>query len=193
VQSLLDLMAARDPSTRSHSIAVADLSVAIATALGVAQPQVRRVRTAALLHDVGKLGLPDAVLHKPAPLTEAEYALVERHPVWGHEIALGIGLGREALWILHHHERPDGRGYPHGLQGRAIPLESRILHVADAFDALTSDRTYRPAMTRRRALGAIVDGAGCDFDPECVAALTAAAARTTLRVARACVARARTG
>ena len=177
VYGLLDLVAARDPATRIHSQAVADLAVAVASRLGIAGARLEGLRLAALLHDVGKLALPDSVLMKSAPLTEAEYELVKRHPLWSCRVAQGIGLAREGRWVLHHHERPDGRGYPHALRGDQIPLESHILHVADAFDALTSDRPYRPAQARMHALMAIVEGAGTDFHPDCVAALAAAATR----------------
>jgi HD-GYP domain-containing protein (c-di-GMP phosphodiesterase class II) len=152
--------------------------VSIAAAFGL---PARRLRTAALLHDVGKLGVPRSVIRKPGPLTADEYELIRRHPVFGFHIVDGIGLEREARWVLHHHERPDGRGYPDGLRDREIPVEASILHVADAFDALSSDRPYRPALTRADALDTIAEGSETEFDAACVAALMDALSRPAAR------------
>jgi putative nucleotidyltransferase with HDIG domain len=175
VHSLLDLMAARDPGLRAHSVAVSRLSVCMGEALGLRPLRVERLRRAALLHDVGKLALPDSVLQKPGPLTAPEYAAIRAHSRLGSQTTLALGLAREARWVLHHHERPDGRGYPDGLDEDAIPLEAAIIHVADAYDALTSDRPYRAALTRTKALRAITAGSGWQFDRDCVAALVTAA------------------
>ena len=175
IHALLELMAARDPGLRAHSVAVSRLSVCMAEELGLRAVRVERLRRAALLHDVGKLALPDTVLLKPGPLTAPEYAAIRSHPRLGSQTTLSIGMAREARWVLHHHERPDGRGYPDRLDESEIPLESAIIHVADAYDALTSDRPYRAALTRTEALRAIMDGSGWQFDRDCVAALVTAA------------------
>jgi putative nucleotidyltransferase with HDIG domain len=168
---LLQLLGARDPSVLVHSESVAALSLAIAGELGLAGPRLVRMRRAALLHDIGKLAVPDAILAKPGPLTEDELAIVKQHTTWGHRIARTAGLMVEGRWILHHHERPDGRGYPLGLRGNAIPLESRIILVADAYDAITSDRPYAEAERPERALAEMVVGAGWAYDRACVNAL----------------------
>ena len=175
IHALLELMGARDPGLRAHSVAVSRLSACIGRALGFRDLRVERLRRAALLHDVGKLALPDSILLKPGPLTVAEYAAVRSHAATGNQMTLALGLTREARWVRHHHERPDGRGYPDGLEERQIPLEAAVIHVADAYDALTSDRPYRPALSRTRALTAITAGSGRQFDRDCVAALVEAA------------------
>ena len=175
--ALLALMEARDPALRAHSLSVAALSVQIGFALDLPDPQVDALRRAALLHDLGKLALPDEVLHKPGPLSPDEHELVRYHPALGSRVAHSLGLTCEAWWILHHHERPDGRGYPDGLRDGRIPLESEIIHAADAYDALTSDRPYRRAQSRTEALTAIVAGSGWQFSRDCVTALVAVAAR----------------
>jgi len=177
VDALLDLMDARDPTLREHSMSVAALSVRMGVELGLPGGRVDALRCAALLHDIGKLSLPDSVLHKPGPLSPGEYELVRYHPALGNRVAHSLGLMREAWWILHHHERPDGRGYPDGLKEGRIPLESEIIHVADAYDALTSDRSYRCARTNTEALTAIVAGSGRQFNRDCVTALVTTVAR----------------
>ena len=171
VRALLELLDERDRGLRRHSEAVAQISVAVAGELGLTERQRETLRRAALLHDVGKLAIPDAVLRKPGPLDVRERVMIESHPVWSHRITLAMGWVHESCWVLHHHERPDGRGYPHGLRRGQIAIESRILHVADAFDALTTDRPYRPAQTRTQALRILLSGAGTEFDPDCVAVL----------------------
>jgi polar amino acid transport system substrate-binding protein len=173
-RALLDLMAMHDPGLRLHAEGVARVAVAVARALGLTPQRGERLRTAALLHDIGKLGIPSSVIQKPAPLTEREYGLVQRHPIWGFHILLGIDLKREARWVLHHHERPDGCGYPDRLRDGEIPFEASILHVADAFDALTTDRPYRTALSAAEALATIADGAETDFNAACVTGLEAA-------------------
>jgi putative nucleotidyltransferase with HDIG domain len=175
--ALLELIEAHDAELRAHSQAVARHAVAIAATLGVPY---RRLRTAALLHDVGKLGVPRSLIQKPAALSAAEYELIRRHPVLGFHIVDGLGLEREARWVLHHHERPDGRGYPYGLRDREIPVEAGIIHVADAYDALTSDRPYRPALAPSDALETIAEGSETEFDAGCVAALMDVLSRSAL-------------
>jgi HD domain len=125
----------------------------------------------ASLHDIGKIGLPDSILRAPRPLTDDEYAMVQRHPEFGHELLDGIGIEPVNDWVLHHHEHWNGSGYPHGLTGEAIPLGSRIVLVADAFEAMTADRPYRQAPGHDYALHELRANAGTQFDPVVVAAL----------------------
>jgi HD-GYP domain-containing protein (c-di-GMP phosphodiesterase class II) len=184
-RALLELMGTRDPALRLHSEGVARITVALAATLGLPSQTVERMHTAALLHDVGKLGVRRAVLQKPGPLSSDECALVRRHPVWGHHTLSGLGLRREARWVLHHHEQPDGRGYPYGLRDGEIAIEARILHVADAFEALTVDRPYRTALSEDEALATIADGAETEFDAASVAALEAVVAGQAMAQGRA--------
>jgi diguanylate cyclase (GGDEF)-like protein len=171
-----------------HSHAVAGYADAIARRLGWDERGLANIRLAAMLHDVGKVHVPEAILRKPGPLDEAEWAEVARHPVVGAEIVARVeGLDEIGPWIRHSHERIDGTGYLDGLAGDEIPLASRILLVADAFDAMTSDRSYRRAMSREAALAELDRNAGTQFDPDCVAALKAALAEEshTPRASRA--------
>ena len=162
---------AKDSYTRSHCETVAELCVLIAGQLGLDAERVSRVRLAGLLHDVGKIGISDAILQKPAPLTPDEAAVMRTHPDLGAHIVSAAELYEEAEWILHHHERLDGHGYPDNLIGDEVPLESRIIMVADAFEAMTSDRPYRPRRPVEEALAELDRHAGTQFDPACVAAL----------------------
>jgi diguanylate cyclase (GGDEF)-like protein/putative nucleotidyltransferase with HDIG domain len=175
--SLARAVDAKDSYTRSHCETVAELCVTIASELGLEPDRVEQLRLAGLLHDVGKIGVPDTILQKPGPLTDAEYATMQTHSRLGHSIVSGAGLVEEARWILHHHERPDGRGYPDGLCEGGIPLESRIILVADAFEAMTSERPYRRSMPASAALEELNRHAGTQFDPDCVAALEHALTR----------------
>ncbi|MBE2315821.1 diguanylate cyclase [Solirubrobacter sp. CPCC 204708] len=162
---------AKDSYTRSHCQTVSQLSALIAEALGFEGERLARMRLAGLLHDVGKIGVPDAILNKRAALTEAEYEVMKQHAVLGAEIVESAGLPEQARWVRHHHERIDGRGYPDGLAGEEIPLESRIILVADSFEAMTSDRPYRRAPGREFALAELRCHAGAQFDPDVVDAL----------------------
>ena len=162
---------AKDSWTRSHCETVAELSAIVAVELGLAADHVARVRLAGLVHDVGKIGVPDAILQKPARLTAEEFEVIKGHAALGHRILAGTELTEEAVWVRHHHERIDGGGYPDGLAGNAIPLEARILHVADAFEAMTADRPYRAGMGEEAAIEELVAHAGTQFDADCVAAL----------------------
>jgi diguanylate cyclase (GGDEF)-like protein len=162
---------AKDSYTRSHCETVAELCVTIASHLGLEAGRIEQLRLAGLLHDVGKIGVPDSILQKPSRLTDSEFETMKSHSRLGHSIVSGAGLEEEARWILHHHERPDGQGYPGRLSGDAIPLESRIILVADAFEAITSDRPYREAQRASAALDELQRHSGTQFDPECVAAL----------------------
>jgi HD-GYP domain-containing protein (c-di-GMP phosphodiesterase class II) len=143
--------------------------VALARALEIGEEQIERIRRAGVLHDVGKIGVPDAVLWKEGRLDSDEVALIRRHSATGHDILLGAGLPEIARWVGSLHERPDGDGYPDGLSGEAIPLESRLLAVVDAFDAMTCPRLYREPVSIEDALDELESGAGTQFDAELVA------------------------
>jgi putative nucleotidyltransferase with HDIG domain len=162
---------AKDSYTRSHCQTVSQLAATIATELGFTGERLGRMRLAGLLHDVGKIGVPDAILNKPAKLTDDEYAVMKAHSVLGCDIVRAADMPLEAKWVRHHHERFDGRGYPDGLAGDDIPLESRIILVADAFEAMTSDRPYRKAPGPEVAVAELRRHAGTQFDPQVVAAL----------------------
>jgi diguanylate cyclase (GGDEF)-like protein/putative nucleotidyltransferase with HDIG domain len=174
---------AKDSYTRSHCQTVSQLASTIAGELGFGGARLDKLRLAALLHDVGKIGIPDAILNKPSKLTDDEYEQMKRHSLLGFDIVDAAGLHTEARWVRHHHERVDGRGYPDGLAGDEIPLESRIILVADAFEAMTSDRPYRKAPGREFAFEELQRGAGSQFDPAVVAALERALGAVQLQSA----------
>jgi diguanylate cyclase (GGDEF)-like protein/putative nucleotidyltransferase with HDIG domain len=161
----------RDAYTGRHSERVADLAARIAARLGADDEQVELTRVAGSLHDLGKLAVPEEILHKPGPLTEPERLVLERHPQIGFQMLESLGIDPIAAWVRHHHERWDGRGYPDGLPGDAIPLGARIIFVADAFDAMTSDRVYRARLSEAEALDELERNAGTQFDPAIVGAL----------------------
>ena len=169
--ALAQAVDAKDPSTRSHCETVSAIAALVATELGVDPSWVAQVRLAGLLHDVGKIGIPDSILHKPGTLDDAEWEIMRSHARLGSDILAAAGLHDEAVWVLHHHERPDGRGYPHGLARDAVPLESRIILTADTFEAITSDRPYRRGRSADEALEEIRRHTGTQFDPACVGAL----------------------
>lgn len=172
LRSLASALEARDAYTRGHSERVARLSLKVAERLGIPEQDRRDIYSAALLHDIGKIGVRDDILLKPAALSDDELAVIRSHPELGDAILGPLKfLGRVSGMVKHHHERWDGTGYPDGLRGEEIPLTSRIVAVADAFDALTSDRPYRDRRTREQALEEIERGAGGQFDPEAVRAL----------------------
>ena len=142
--------------------------MALSVALQVPLEERRAVRLGAILHDVGKIGVSDAILRKPGPLSEREWIVMRAHPVIGEHMLSGIDFLAPALPVVrHHHERWDGRGYPDGLSGDAIPIGARIVAVCDAFDAMTSDRPYRPQMAVADACEELRSGAGRQFDPDC--------------------------
>ncbi|MFA7249836.1 MAG: HD-GYP domain-containing protein [Dehalococcoidia bacterium] len=178
-ESIVSLAAAlegRDGYTLGHGERVAALAILVGQHMRVPAPRLRAIAAGALLHDVGKIGIPDAVLHKRGPLTEAEHDVIKEHTVRGDTmISAALGGTIERAVVRHHHERWDGRGYPDRLAGEAIPLEARIVAVADVYDALRSNRAYRPAHTRAEAIAMVAEGAGTQFDPRCAGALLAVA------------------
>ncbi|MFM9956553.1 MAG: HD-GYP domain-containing protein [Phycisphaerales bacterium] len=166
LQALVTSIDAKDPYTCGHSERVAYLAATLAGAAGLPREACERIRIAGLVHDVGKIGVPEAVLCKPGKLTDDEFGLVKKHPEIGHLILSGIKLMDDVLpGVLYHHERYDGRGYPHQRKGDDIPQMARIIGLVDAFDAMSSNRTYRAAMNREKVLDEIRKGAGTQFDP----------------------------
>ena len=157
--------------TGSHSENVGNLAARLAARMGLDGEHVELVRLAGTLHDIGKLLVPEEILYKPGPLTPVERAVIERHSEIGHQMLRSILLEPVATWVLHHHERWDGGGYPQGLAGEQIPLAARILFVADSYDTLTTDRVYRSRMSGNAALVEIERCSGTQFDPTVVAAL----------------------
>lgn len=164
----------RDEETLGHSRRVTELSVTLARRLGMPESAVDQLRRGALLHDIGKMGIPDAILNKPGKLTPDEWEVMRQHPTLAYELLKGVPFLKEALDVSHyHHERWDGTGYPHGLAGTDIPLAARIFAVVDVFDALTNDRPYRAAWSRTEALEHIRAEAGRQFDTKVVEAFLA--------------------
>ena len=161
----------RDKETEGHSRRVARLTVDVAREFGFSEAELVHIRRGVLLHDIGKMGIPDNILHKPGPLDEGEWAVMQEHPYYAYEMLKDIDYLKPALKIPHfHHERWDGSGYPEGLKGEAIPLEARIFAVVDVWDALTSDRPYRNAWPPEKARQYLIDQSGIEFDPDVVEA-----------------------
>jgi diguanylate cyclase (GGDEF)-like protein/putative nucleotidyltransferase with HDIG domain len=177
VLALAEVIDIRDAGTAAHSETVGRYAGAIARELGLPADVVERVRFGGIVHDVGKIGIPDAVLRKPGWLTEEDWNEMRRHPEIGARILRGANLDDIGEWVLAHHERPDGQGYPHGLAGNDIPLEARILAVADAYEAMTSDRVYRPALTPESARDELLRCSGSQFDSRVVDAFLGALER----------------
>jgi putative nucleotidyltransferase with HDIG domain len=172
--SLANALDARDPYTAGHSRRVADYSCAIARTMGISGEAVDHLRIGALLHDVGKIGISDSVLQKPGRLTAEEEALIRRHPVIGRRILEGVNGFQNYLNVVElHHENWDGTGYPHGLKGEQTPLDARIVKVADAYDAMTSDRPYRRGISHEQAVAHLRKAAGTQFDGPIVEAFAA--------------------
>lgn len=175
IRALALALDARDPYTAGHSERVSALSLAIGRCMWLDDAQLEVLRLGALLHDIGKIGISDHVLMKPGPLTGEEYEIIKQHPVVGARILRSVPFLEPHIPIVElHHERPDGKGYPHGLRGTEIPLVARIVHVADAFDAMTSARAYRPARAAAEGLRELWRCAGAQFDAEVVHALAKA-------------------
>ena len=158
---------ARDPYLVGHSSRVTTFAEGLALTLGWRGERIDALRLGGSLHDVGKIAVNASVLRKAGPLTDAEFEQIQRHPVAGAQLIEAVADFSPALpYVLHHHERWDGGGYPHGLAGEEIPVEARLLGVADAFDAMTSARSYRPALSEDAALSELRRCAGTQFDPE---------------------------
>jgi HD-GYP domain-containing protein (c-di-GMP phosphodiesterase class II) len=159
----------RDKETEGHTQRVVDMTLRIAQTLGISDEELTHFRRGALLHDIGKMGIPDSILLKPGPLTDEEWEIMKRHPVYAYELLFPITHLRPALDIPYcHHEKWDGSGYPRGLKGEQIPLSARIFAVVDVWDALTSDRPYRNAWTSKKTLEYIREQSGKHFDPQIV-------------------------
>ena len=184
IGALAAALDARDPYTAGHSERVANLSVAIARAMGLSDQEVETIRLGALLHDIGKIGVSDAILRKTGTLTEDEFEQIKQHPGLGARILKPLNFLAEHLAIVElHHEQPDGRGYPYGLQGDRIPLPARIVHVADAFDAMTSARAYRPGRSATEAMAELWRCAGTAFDLAIVQVMASIPAATSMPTA----------
>jgi hypothetical protein len=174
LRALVAAVEAKDVYTHGHSTRVAEMSIRIGQQLGVGPDSLRRLAQGALLHDIGKIGVPDHILNKPGSLTEDEWEWIKQHPIIGEEIVSRAPSLRHTLnAIRHHHERVDGGGYPDGITGPEISLEARIVAVADVWDAIRSDRAYRPGWPAQQAVDHMVAGRGSHFDPECLDALLA--------------------
>ncbi|MFF7447276.1 MULTISPECIES: HD domain-containing phosphohydrolase [unclassified Streptomyces] len=178
IRALVQAVDIKDEYTRGHSERVGQASMMIARELGMDEGRIEVLRFAGILHDVGKLGVPTRLLRKDGPLTPEERRVIELHPEYGHEMVRGISfLGEARAAVLHHHERLDGSGYPYGLVGSQIPESARVVAVADAFDAMTSTRSYRRARPVPTALEELQRCAGTQFDPRMVTALVRALGR----------------
>jgi HD-GYP domain-containing protein (c-di-GMP phosphodiesterase class II) len=171
VRTIVNALDAKDSYTCGHSERVAEFARLTAEAMGVPEKECEQIHMAGLLHDIGKIGIPDRILNKTSAVTEQEMECVRRHPVIGYEILQHLSSFEYVLpGVLHHHESFDGTGYPHGLSGSSIPLSARILAVADAWDAMTSDRPYRVGMEPDCATSILNEASGQQWDPRCVAA-----------------------
>jgi len=171
IEVLATAIDAKDPYTQGHSRRVTQYSVAIAEEMNLSPKEVEDIRYAGLLHDVGKIGIKDSIIRKPGRLTDEEYAIIKKHPAIGAKILRPVDfLADKIPGVLHHHEYYDGRGYPDHLTGEDIPLAGRIICVADAFDAMTTNRPYRKGLTVKTAVGELKKFSGKQFDPVCVEA-----------------------
>jgi len=189
IRMLANAIDAKDPYTRGHSERVAYYTTLVAKELGMSDTEIENVHLAGLIHDVGKIGIEDRILRKPAALTDDEYEIMKQHPTKGAQILDAVPkLKALAGPGLMHHENVDGSGYPDGLKGDEIPLLGRMVSVADAFDAMTTDRPYSKAMTFEAALARLQFLAGKKFDSQCVDAMTRAVASGDLTSAKARVA-----
>jgi putative two-component system response regulator len=169
IEGLSHALDLRDRETEGHSRRVSELTVRLAQTLNLSEEEIMHLRRGALLHDVGKIGIPDSILHKPEPLAEEEWLIMRKHPQFAYDMLDPIEYLRPALDIPYsHHERWDGTGYPRGLKGEEIPMVARLFAIADVWDALTSDRPYRAAWTEEEALAYIREQSGKHFDPKVV-------------------------
>ena len=173
VMLLAETLDLRDAGTAQHSRTVGAYARHTAIALGLSPERVERIHAAGVLHDLGKLGIADAILHKPGALNDAEWKEIQRHPEIGGRILEHAGLEDIAVWVRAHHERVDGRGYPKGIAGAQVPIEARILAVADAYEAMVADRPYRAGIPPAEARAELIRCAGTQFDTAVVEAFLA--------------------
>jgi HD-GYP domain-containing protein (c-di-GMP phosphodiesterase class II) len=167
--AFVEAIEARDPYTKQHSASVSGYAISIARKNGCSQEEIAKLNISANLHDIGKIGIPDNILLKPGQLTDVEYEIIKEHPVIGSNIIGHLGMWTDEQGIIrHHHERFDGKGYPDNLKGEDIPFLARILSVADVYDALTTDRSYRQRMSGDDAAKIIKENSGSQFDPTIV-------------------------
>ncbi|MTI49741.1 MAG: HD-GYP domain-containing protein [Firmicutes bacterium] len=167
IQALSKTIEAKDAYTRGHTTRVEEYSIKLAKAVKLSHKQIENIKMAALLHDIGKIGIDDNILKKPGRLTEEEYKAIQEHPIIGAEILKDVDFLKDIIDIVkHHHERYDGKGYPDGLKGENIPMESSILAIADAYDAMTSDRPYRSALDKKEAIEEVKGSAGTQLHPK---------------------------
>ena len=177
-KNIVRFVDAKDPSTANHSETVSALAAAIGAELGLDENTVDQLALAGLLHDIGKIGIPDSLLQAPRGLTAVEFETIKAHPALGYSLLEGLGIAPIDEWILHHHENWDGTGYPDGLAGEDIPLGARIIRVADAFEAMTANRPYRSAQSVEYALTELRANAGTQFELQAVAAVEACVAHS---------------
>lgn len=169
IQALVEALEAKDAYTNGHSRRVTEVTVTLAREMGLGEDEVGRIRLAGLLHDIGKIGVPEEILHKPGKLSGGEFEQIKRHSVIGEKILKPVIKDEEILaMVRYHHERYGGSGYPEGIAGDAIPLGARLMAVADAYDAMTSNRPYRKALSPGEAHSQLLENRGIQFDPEAV-------------------------
>lgn len=173
IRALANAVEARDPYTRGHSDRVVKYTQEIGQVLGFDQDCLNKLKVAAILHDIGKIGIHDSILLKPGPLSDSEYAEMKLHPIFGDRILEPIGSLQDVrLWVYQHHERMDGKGYPEGIGNQELTMQGRALIVAEVFDALVSERAYKPSWPLDRVLAFLREGAGTHFDPDIVRIFT---------------------
>ncbi|MBP3603218.1 MAG: response regulator [Lachnospiraceae bacterium] len=166
IMAIANTIEAKDRYTRGHSNRVARYCVEIATRLGMSEEEIKALNFMALLHDIGKIGVPDEILNKPMPLDDDDFEIVKMHPAIGSEILKDLtSMPNMHIGALCHHERYDGKGYPSGLKGEEIPIEARMIAIADSYDAMSSNRAYREALPREQVLDELRKGRGTQFDP----------------------------
>jgi putative nucleotidyltransferase with HDIG domain len=183
LRSLACVLDCRDHETWGHSVRVVAYATAIASKLQLKQNEIKKLVWAGFLHDIGKIGVPDSILLKKTKLKPEEWEVIKNHPQLGYEIVNQIDFLKSASnIILYHHERFDGKGYPKGLKGEKIPLTARVFAVADALDAMTSDRPYRPARSMEEAVQEVLNLAGKQFCPECTKAVLALGIKELCRI-----------
>jgi putative nucleotidyltransferase with HDIG domain len=185
LQALSQVIDIRDPYVLGHSHHVVEYAVKIAQKMKISPERVERIRKAGMLHDIGKCGIQDSILYKPGRLDPYEYEIIKQHTVIGAEIIAKVGELRDLVPIIrHHHERIDGKGYPDGLSGEEIPLEARIMALADAIEAMASDRLYKKALKPEEILDEIERCKGTQFDPKVVEAFAAIVRQEGLSIIR---------